>query len=266
MKVSILILFEKQSSLSCLHNSHPFHQATFSSKFKTVWFIMIFQVKCAPLGYYLIGLCNRRFLKLFPMSAVWTDAWRAGRLHALQACLDALPCHWGWAQRFFHKLSAFSCFYFCACDFYVGCKQRQWPQESPSHSSIRPSNDSCSQSFSVSPHFSCSLPSCSVFLWRKSTSWINERRMGRANEIYQSTLGSPPDGLRLNFTDFPWDALSLFSYLYMHVYIFTSMCARIHICNHPSFFDSNLFMETSLPGQWISESSHLHSTVLNGKN
>ena len=109
------------------------------------WIRSVFK-KCAPPGYYLVGLCNRRFFKLFPMSAVWTDAWRAGRLHALQACLDSLPCHWGWAQRFFHKLSTFSCIYFCACDFYVGCKQRRWPRESSSHSSIRPSNDSCSHS------------------------------------------------------------------------------------------------------------------------
>ena len=53
-------VWKAKSSLSCFSNSHPFHQATFS-KFKTVWFIMIFQVKRAPPGHCLIGLCNGRF-------------------------------------------------------------------------------------------------------------------------------------------------------------------------------------------------------------
>lgn len=61
-------------------------------------------------------------------------------LHTLQACLDSLPGHWRWKEilpQAQHLL-----LHFCACDFYVGCKQRRWPHESPPHSSIHPSNDS----------------------------------------------------------------------------------------------------------------------------
>lgn len=48
------------------------------------------------------------------MSAVWRvlegqETNRKWRLQALQACLDSLPCHWRWTQRFFHKLSTSFC-------------------------------------------------------------------------------------------------------------------------------------------------------------
>lgn len=103
-KTLFLVLFEKQSSLSRLNNLPPPHYAILSSKFQTVWFMMLFQVKhsccCFFAGGWILSHwpCTWRCFKLSPMIATCGEIQREGTnrkwsCHNLQACLDSLLCH-----------------------------------------------------------------------------------------------------------------------------------------------------------------------------
>lgn len=132
-----------------------------------------------------------------------------------------------------------------ACGFYFGCKQRRQPHDSPPpHSSTHPSNDSCSHStFLLTSLALCQT--CSVFLWRKSPSWLNEWRAGRSPWITSKYPRVSVKWTKTQFHRIPPpprpDALPLFSYSYMHMYRFTAIYSPMQ---PPLLFDSNLFMKT----------------------
>lgn len=86
-----------------------------------------------------------------------------------------------------------------------------------------------SRTHAVMQHFfSPLLPSakpCSVSIWRKKVCLgLNEWRMGGVEEICQNTRGSMPDGLRLDFTEFPQEAAPPFL-----VHIHRCICTKTRI-------------------------------------
>lgn len=113
MKASILILFEKQSSLSCLRNSHPFHQATFSSKFKTVVYNDFPSKMCSPRVLSHWSLQPEIFKTVSNVSCVIRCLKGKKPIESEDSTpsrLVLIPCLvTGGEKRFFHKLSTFSC-------------------------------------------------------------------------------------------------------------------------------------------------------------
>lgn len=142
----------------------PFIMPFFSSKFQTVWLIMLFQVKCSLFGYYVIGLAAEDFFKWSPILAEWRQSQSEGNHQKMKLlrppssswCL-AVPLNAGTeilqqAQR----LPLCS----CPCDFYSGYKQRWRPHECPSaHSSIHSFVHGLMLSCNISSHLFCHLPS-----------------------------------------------------------------------------------------------------------